>query len=84
MPEKKQGQPRRKGNQLAKSEAKDLALTVMAEHLEGNALSMMESRFVAKFQRLKKRVPSPGERDLFIGEIAKVTEGLLARVKQRV
>jgi len=70
---------RRKNMRLTKGEAKDMALDLVANALEGTFAESMTASFIMRMHRTKKRAPSDGERDMFLGEISKVVERLKRR-----
>lgn len=73
---------RRKNLRLTKGEAKSMALDLAANALESTFAQSMTETFIVRMQREKRRAPSDGERDMFLGEISKIVGGLKKRAKR--
>jgi len=73
--------PRRENARMTKAQAKSMALEAVANALEGTFASSAVEGFTVRVLREKKRAPTEGERNLFLGEVAKIVEGLRGRVK---
>jgi len=73
--------PRRASMKLSKGEAKSMALEAISNALEGTLASSLVEGFTVRMLREHKRAPTEGERNTFLEQVARVSEGLRGRVK---